>query len=127
MLPNLYALLAADPAVTALLGTAPMRVYRHGTAPQKVSAPYVTQLMISGIPALALDDLPPVDTCRMQVSCWSDNDGAGATGINTLATAVRAAIESRWHITDIRDMGRDPETMRYRVDFDVTVFDHRAP
>lgn len=127
MLPSLYALLRADSAVTAILGSAPMRVYRHGAAPQGVTDPYVTQLVITAIPTLQLDDTPPADVCRIQVSCWSKNDGSGPTGINTLASAVRNAIEARWHITDIRDMGQDPDTMRHRVDLDVTVFDHRAP
>lgn len=128
MLPSLFNLLRADAAVTAILGTAPMRFYRHGAAPQQppVTTPYVTQVMISGVPALQLDGLPPLDTCRIQVSCWSTNGGTGPTAVNTLAGVVRDCIEQRWHITDIRDMGQDPDTMRFRVDLDVTIHDMRA-
>ena len=127
MLPRIFDLLRADSVVTALLGTSPMRCYRHGAAPQNVAAPYVTEFVVTALPANQLSGLPPVDTCRLQVSCWSVNAGTGATGINAIASAVRVAIEARWHIDDVRDMGQDAETMRFRVDFDVTVFDHSPP
>jgi hypothetical protein len=126
MFPNLFALLRADSAVTAILGTAPMRFYRHGEAPQNVAAPYVTQRVIDGVPENHLDGLPPVDRCLIQVSLWSPNTGSDLTAFEVLCNAVRDCIEARWHITDAREMGRDPVTSRYRVDLDVTVFDHRA-
>ena len=124
MLPNLFALLAASPAVTAIIGSNPARVYRHGAAPQGVVAPYVTQIGVGQTPENDLSGTPPVDSSRVQVSCWSDNTGTGSLGVETLASAVRRAIEPRWHILDVRDMGRDPETQRYRIDLDVQVFVH---
>ena len=126
ILPNLYQLLVADSAVSAILGTAPMRFYRHGFAPQNVGAPYGTQRVIDATPENTMSETPYVDRCRVQVSLWSANNGADIETLWTLAAAVRNAIESRWHITDIRDMGRDPETNRVRIDLDVTIFNHRA-
>lgn len=125
MLPNLFGLLKNDSAVTAIIGSNPVRFYRHGSAPQGVIAPYVTQIAVDIVPENNLSDLPPADSCRVQVSCWSDNAGTGSAGVETLAQAVRDAIEPHHHITDIRDGGRDPETQRYRIDLDVTVWLNR--
>lgn len=124
MLPNLFSLLSASTAVKAIIGSNPVRVYRHGSAPQGVVAPYVTQIGVGQTPENDLSGTPPVDASRVQVSCWSDNTGTGSLGVETLASAVRRAIEPRWHILDVRDMGRDPETQRYRIDLDVRVFVH---
>lgn len=126
MLPNLFPLLHASSAVTALIGSAPMRFYRHGSAPQGVVAPYVTHRMITGNPANDMSDTPRADSCLVQVSCWSDNTGSGSSGIEVLATAVRNAIQERWDIEDFRDLVKDAETGRYRIDLDVRVFVHRS-
>jgi hypothetical protein len=125
MLPNLFPLLRDAAAVTAIIGTNPVRFYRHGFAPQGVVAPYVTHRSISLAPLNALSGLPLADAGRQQISCWSDNEGTGSTGVERLARAVRDAIEPRWDVLDIRDMGRDPETGRFRIDLDVQVFNHR--
>lgn len=122
---NLFSLLRSSSAVTAIIGTNPVRFYRHGRAPQGVVGPYVTQLGVSLVPFNTLSGLPLADSGRQQISCWSANDGTGATGIDTLARAVRDAIESRFDVIDERDMGQDTETGRYRIDFDVQVFNHR--
>lgn len=128
MLPNLFPLLKDSSAVRALIGDVGgvLRFYRHGTAPQGVTAPYVTHQAISGTPELVLDGTPPVDGSLIQVSCWSDNAGTGSKGIETLGTAVRDAIEAEHHIVSFRDMGQDPETKRYRIDLDVSVWNPRS-
>lgn len=126
MLPNLFPLLAASSAVTAIIGSNPVRFYRHGSAPQGVQAPYVTHRAIDMIPLNTLSDVPRADRSRVQISCWSDNAGTGSAGVETLAKAVRDAIEPRWDVEDFRVLGQDPETMRYRIDLDVLVFVHRT-
>lgn len=125
MLPNLFPLIRDDNAITAIIGTNPVRFFRHGQAPQGVVAPYITHQAIDVVPENNLDSTPPVDSCRVQVSCWSDNAGAGSRGVETLAGLVRDAIEPYHHILDIRDMGQDPETQRYRIDLDVSVWNAR--
>lgn len=125
LLPNLYPLVAAAPAITALIGSPP-RFYKHGKAPQGVVAPYATQRAATVTPENDLSDTPRVDGTRVQVSIWSVNSGAGAAGIETLAKAFRDALEPKYDVLDIRDMGQDAETSRYRIDIDVWVWNHRT-
>lgn len=117
-LPNLFPLVSSSVAVKALIGSSPVRFYRHGSAPQGVALPYVTHRSISGIPQNNLSGMPLADDARVQISCWS-NDPAE---IEVLANAVRAAIEPTWHIQNFSDGGRDPETMNFRIDMDVQVW-----
>ena len=124
MLPNLFPLLKASAAVTAIIGSNPMRFYRHGSAPQGSTAPYVTHIAISMIPQNNLSGLPLADDSRVQISCWSNNTGTGSDGVETLYAAVREAIEPTCDILAVRDVGRDQETMRYRIDIDVQVWVH---
>lgn len=123
MLPNLFPLVSASAAVTALIGSNPCRFFRHGSAPQSVALPYVTHRTISAIPQNNLSGPPLADDGRVQVSCWS----ADPDDVEAVAAAVRAAIEPTWHILDVRDGGRDPVTMNYRIDLDVQVWVHSAP
>lgn len=123
MLPNLFPLVSSDAGVTALIGSNPCRFYKHGSAPQKVALPYVTHRAISGIPQNNLSGLPLADDCRVQVSCWSKDPDE----VETVAAAIRAAIEPTCDILDVRSGGRDPVTMNYRVDLDVQVWVHSVP
>jgi hypothetical protein len=111
MLPAVFPLLAADSDVASLVGPSPLRVYRHGEAPQKVALPYITWFLTSGRPENILDDVAPVDEDTVQIDCWSDSDAE----VEQLATAVRAAIEPTHHLISKGPNGRDPETMRYRI------------
>ena len=125
-LPNLFALIAADPAVTAIIGTAPVRFYPYGSAPQGVTAPYLTQFGASIAPINTLErDASRADSALVQVSCWSDNVGNAMGGVHALAEAVRTCIEREHLIESVRDMRKDIETGRYRIDFDVRVHVHR--
>lgn len=117
MLPVVFPLLSAAGAVTAIIGTNPVRAYRHGYAPQNVVAPYVTWAVISSVPQNALDEVPRVDAASVQIDCWSVNTGTGSTGIETLAKAVRDAIEPHAHMVSGPTDSRDAETGRYRISF----------
>ena len=101
MLPQLRALLAADATANALLAG---RVYRHGEAPQGVAAPYVTWSLAGGAPENGFDGAA-CDDFRVQVDCWSDTDA----GVETLASAVRAAIEPAAHLAAYVANGKDAE------------------
>lgn len=115
MLPAVFPLLRDAAAVTALIGTAPVRAYRHGSAPQNVAAPYVTWFLLSGEPQNVLDEVPRADRQTVQVDCWSDNAGTGSAGIDALAKAVRDAIEPHAHMTAVSGDSQDPDTRRYRI------------
>jgi hypothetical protein len=112
MLPAIRTLLAADPAVTALVGTNPVRVYRHGSAPQGVVRPYVTWSVAGGAPENGFDGAS-CDDFRVQVDCWSDTDA----GVESLATAVRDAIEPAAHLVAYVADERDATTQRFRISF----------
>jgi len=94
MLPPLYALLLASAPVAAIVST---RIYPHGDAPQGVAQPYVTWQMVSGVPEISLSDLPDIDRCTLQINCWHPT----SAGVISLATAVRAAVESTGHVTGV--------------------------
>ena len=118
MLPKILHLLKASPAVTALIGAGtdpvsdPVRVYRHGEAPQGVVAPYVTWSVPGGAPENTFDGAD-ADVFRVQVDCWSDQDAQ----IEQLAAAVRAALEPAAHLVAYLDDSRNPETKRFRMSF----------
>jgi len=108
MLPPVYALLTTATAVAAIVST---RVYSHGDAPQDVAQPYVTWQMVSGVPENSLADAPDIDRCTLQVNCWHPT----SAGIVTLATAVRAALETAGHVTGVPIDQRDTATKLYWI------------
>jgi hypothetical protein len=122
MLPLIFQILKDASGVASLIGT---RIYRHGAAPQKVIAPYVTWFVVSGNPENELTSTPRVDRFNVQVDCWSDNDGSGDTGVETLAEAVRTALEPHGHLTSYAVNERDFETQRYRIGMEFTLYVHR--
>ncbi len=125
MLPAVFPLLSAAGPVTAIIGTNPVRAYKHGQAPQNVIAPYVTYASISTVPQNALDEAPRVDAFSMQVDCWSVNTGTGSAGIETLAKAVRNAIEPVAHMVSGPTDSFDAETGRYRITMTFDFWTHR--
>lgn len=110
MLPLIFPLLSGSAAVTALIGTAPVRAYRHGVAPQDVTAPYVTWSAPGGSVENAFDGAK-ADVFRVQVDCWSDS----GSQVESLASAVRAAIEPAAHLIAYVANERDFQTGRYRI------------
>lgn len=122
MLPEVFPLLANSVECVHLLGS-PLRVYRHGDAPQNVKTPYVTWSLQSGSPENHLDgDSPKVDNFTVQIDCWSDDDAE----IEKLATAVRDAVELQNQMIGYGPNNRDPATMRYRVTMTFTFWQSRC-
>lgn len=117
MLPLVFELLHGDSDVAALVED---RIYRHGEAPEGVEAPYVTWFVVSAPPENALGEAPRIDRFELQIDCWSDNEGAGDEGVETLATAVRNVIETQHYVNSIVINGKDPETRRYRIGMSMT-------
>ena len=110
LLPSIFAILKAAPAVTAILGAVP-KVYRHGTAPQGTAAPYVVWMVISGDPENNLSQAPGTDRLTLQVDCYHATDA----GIEQLAEAVRNALEPHAHLTGIPINQRETDTQLYRI------------
>lgn len=108
MLPPIYTTLRASATVLSLVSN---RIYRHGSAPQDVVTPYVTWNIIAGVPENCLSEAPSIDRLPVQVDCWHTTD----QGIETLAAAVRDALEGSCHMTSILLDEREPETKLYRI------------
>lgn len=111
MLPPIFTTLKASEEVKNIVGTNPPRVYRHGSAPQDTSKPYVTWAVIAGTPENNLSDLPPTDRVAVEVDCWHQTDA----GIELLARAVRDAIEPYAHMTAVLIDMREEETKLFRI------------
>lgn len=107
MLPPIYTTLNTLEVVNIIS----RRVYRHGSAPQDTTKPYVTWQLITGTPENNLSSTPSIDRCTVQIDCWHQTD----TGIEQLAIAVRDAVEPYAHITGFPVNEREPETKLYRI------------
>jgi hypothetical protein len=71
---TLFSLCAANTAVKNLLGTAPVRLYPFGTAPQNVVKPYAVYQTISGSPENLLSGAPDIDGIMQQVDEYANRD-----------------------------------------------------
>lgn len=135
----LYAICVADAGVLAILGDGAsppnIRLFPAGNIPQSSTAasdllPAATYQTIGGAPSNTFHPHAPADNERIQLDCWSDSyDGA-----QIIADAIRAAIENMdaqiaqsVGIQIVSFNGRDyePETKRYRVSFDISVWQSR--
>lgn len=89
-----YALLAAQPAITALINAPPeMRCFSAGMIPESptlnAAMPCVTHMVVSGNPANMLARAPSIDRAFTQVNVWA----LTAVGAKTLMELVRDALE----------------------------------
>ena len=108
MLQNVYQTLRDNATVVSTVGT---RIYRHGSAPQDVQKPYITWFVVSGQPEDILNAAPPHDRDVIQIDCWSETD----TGVETLAYAVRSALDSKLISNRIVVDNRETDTKLYRM------------
>lgn len=127
MLPVVLPILAADPEVTGILGTNPVRFYPHGSAKQDTQAPYATWFIVSGIPENTLDGVPLTDKFSFQVDVWSDNTGDGAAEAKAGAIAIRDALEPHMDMTRVIGDGVDPATQRNRFSLQFSKWQGREP
>lgn len=121
MLPAVFQTLKASAAVKAIVGSTNPRIYRFGSAPQDIPAPYVTWFLVVGVPENNLSDPPPLDVMSVQIDCWHQSD----VGCDALADAVRDAMELVCHMTAIVVNLRETETKLYRIGMQFDVFTGR--
>ncbi|SFY16254.1 DUF3168 domain-containing protein [Azotobacter vinelandii] len=114
MFPPIFSVVAADPAVTALLGSPP-RLYPFGEAPQGVASPYAVWQVVGGSPENYLGQRPDIDGMTLQIDVYA----AAASAARAVAAALRDAIEPHAYITRWSGENRDPDTSNYRTSFDV--------
>lgn len=111
MFPPVFTTLKTSTDVKNIVGTNPPRIYRHGSAPQDVSKPYLTWFVVVGVPENTLSELPAADRVSVQIDCWHQTDA----GVEALALAVRDAIEPSAVMTATPIDLREPETKLYRI------------
>lgn len=121
MQPPIFRVCAADPAVTALLGTDPVRLFPFGEATHSAARPYAAWQVITGSPENYLAGRPDADGWTLQVDVYADT-GVSATDA---ATAIRDAIELSAYVVRWGGQSRDRETQLYRISFDAAWITHR--
>ncbi|PUA43455.1 hypothetical protein C5U62_22780 [Pseudomonas protegens] len=115
MIAPIFKVCAASPAVTALLGMSPTRLYPHGEAPEGVVRPYVVWQVVSGSPINYVNGVPDTDRYGLQVDVYAET----ATSADQVATAIRKAIGWHAYVTGFGVDTRDAATKNYRKGFDV--------
>lgn len=115
MYPSFFATLAATPAVTAIFGSSPVRIYPHGEAPQGVALPYAVHQLVTGSPENYLATSADMDTYRIQFDVYADKPTPARNG----ASAIRTALESSAYLVSFNGDGRDPDTNHSRYSFDL--------
>jgi hypothetical protein len=115
MVAPIFKVCSADPAVTALIGTGPTRLYPHGEAPQGVAKPYVVWQVISGAPLNYLNGIPDTDDYNLQVDVYAET----ASSADAVFYAIRGAIARQAYVTGFNLDTIDPATKNYRKGFDV--------
>lgn len=123
MFPPVFATAAASPAVTALLGSNPVRLYLFGEAPQNVTKPYAVWQTVSGFPYNKLHDVPGADHYTLQIDAYALN----ASSARAVAEALRDAIEPTAYVVIWRGESKDVATGNYRYSFDVDWTLNRGP
>lgn len=105
----------ASAAVVAVLGANPTRLYPFGEAPAGVAYPYAVWQGVGGLPENYLGQRPDADNLTTQVDVY----GQSATSVRAVADALRDAFEPVAYVVSWRGESRDPDTLSYRVGFDV--------
>jgi hypothetical protein len=121
MLPPVFQTLKASTEIKAIVGTNPPRIWK-GTAPQRPQGtpqqPYITWMLISGVPELNLSDPPPADRQTVQVDCWHTTEA----GAEALAELVRDTLEPVAHVTQYESFSQEPETLLHRFSITADFF-----
>lgn len=110
MLPTVFMTLQT-PAVLAIVGGTPVRIFRHGAAPQDTEKPYITWFEVAGQPYDQISGTPCGDFDSVQIDCWSKLD----LQVEQLARAVRDALDLAGIANRLVVNLRDPDTKIFRI------------
>lgn len=127
MYPPVFTIAAADPAVTAVLGSNPTRLWPFAIAPQPgaegYGLPYAVHQLVYGTPLNTLSCPPDRDNFGIQLDVY----GRDEVEAREVAEALRDAYEST-HNPVVAWNGEDWEasTCLYRVSFTVEFWPERA-
>jgi len=87
------------------------RIGRHGEIPQDEARPYIVWQIVAGAPHDQLSASPPSDFITIQIDCYASEDAQ----VESLAAAVRAALDAELICNRLVINNRDGETRLYRV------------
>ncbi|HEL4264239.1 DUF3168 domain-containing protein [Stenotrophomonas maltophilia] len=121
MIPPIFPLCVASPAVLLAFGEAPTRVYPFGLIEKPPALPYAVWQTVGGSPENYLAQRPDVDALTTQVDVYAKDEAS----LIQSATALRDAFEPRGYITRWGSQMLDPETKLLRLSFDVDWLVHR--
>lgn len=112
----IFNILKNVPAVTALLGTDPVRIYPWGRAPQNPTKPYAVYAVYNAIPENYLGQRPDIDNKGTQINVYGDTSDS----VDACFKAIRDALEDHAHMTAFSSPDREAETNLYscRLEFD---------
>lgn len=113
--PPIFQVATGDPAVTALLGANPTRLYLFGMTPEKPAGTYCVWQIINGAPDNYLAGRPDVENHALQVDVYA----ASASEARAAGQALEYAIELSASISSYNGEDLDTETGRYRYSFSV--------
>lgn len=113
--PPIFQVAAADPGVTALLGTNPTRLYLFGMAPDTPAGTYCVWQVVNGSPENFLAGRPDAEAYGLQVDVY----GTTAAAARAAGHAIEYAVELSATITSYNGETKDAETGLYRYSFDV--------
>ncbi len=116
MNPDIFTILKATPAVTALLGSNPIRFYPWASAPEKPVTPYATYGVFNGNPENYTDQAPDITRMGTQIDIWTST----AAQAQQIFNAINAALNGVGHLISYQSTNSDDTTGLYnaRMEFD---------
>lgn len=113
--PPIFSICAAEPGVTSILGTDPVRLFMFGMAPQNVQRPYAVWQVVGGSPENYLAGRPDTEQHTLQIDVYADYAAQSRAAL----AAIEHAIELSCYVTRYGGESRDDETKSYRSSMDV--------
>lgn len=122
MTPLIFAYAAGSSAVTALLGSAPVRFFEFGEAEeQKPATPYAVWQTVYGTPENLLNETPRADSWGVQVDSYAKTSSQA----RAVAKALRDAVEPHGYVVSWNGESHELDTRLYRYSFTVEFLDAR--
>lgn len=121
--PPVFTLAAGSAAVTALLGTNPVRVWPFGMAPQNETRPYAVHQLIYGSPENSMSCAPDIDNTGIQLDAFAKT----ASEAREVANALRDAFEAAHNqVVAWNGETKDVPTGLFRVSMTVEFWTNRG-
>lgn len=111
-----FGLLSANSSITSIVGLTPPRIFED-TVPQEhaMNRPYIVWNTVGGTPLNYLDQVPAMDSGRVQIDVYA----SGKLACKTLAKLVRDTLEPHAHMigTPVSMFEVDTKLFRYLLEF----------